>query len=112
MIERTLAKARFWIRNAEVNLQDRQRKVVNRLLDAGPGGFEGGLSTRKYQSLTGTSRATAYRDLSELVELGLFATRGEGRATRYEPIVPEWATRAGTGKAAPSPIARDGHLPE
>jgi len=100
VIERTLAKARFWIRNAEMNLQDRQRKVVNRLLDAGPGGFEGGLSTKKYQSMTGASRATAYRDLSELVELGLLATRGEGRATRYEPIVPEWATRARTDKTA------------
>jgi len=94
VIERTLAKARFWIRHSDANLQDRQRKVVNRLLDAGPGGFEGGLSTRKYQSMTGTSRATAYRDLSELVELGLLATRGEGRATRYEPIVPEWTADA------------------
>jgi Fic family protein len=100
VIERTLAKARFWIRHAEVNLQDRQRKVVNRLLDAGPGGFEGGLSTKKYQSMTGTSRATAYRDLSELVELGLLAARGDGRATRYEPVVPEWVTTARTGKTA------------
>ena len=60
-------------------LNERQRKVLNRLLDAGRGGFEGGLTTRKYVGLTKTSRATAYRELAELVVKGL-SPRGRTRA--------------------------------
>jgi len=47
-----LLKARFWKTHSEFAPTERQRKVLNRLLDAGPGGFEGGLSTRKYMSMT------------------------------------------------------------
>lgn len=59
----TLAKARFWLRHQATPLNARQRKVLNKLLDAGPGGFEGDINTRKYMSLSKTSRATAYREL-------------------------------------------------
>jgi Fic family protein len=69
-VANTLAKARFWLRHQTTSLNDRQRKVLNRLLDAGPDGFEGGINTRKYISITKTSRATAYRELAVLVELG------------------------------------------
>src|SRR3990172_935711 len=65
----TLAKARFWLRHQATDLNERQRKALNRLLYAGPDGFEGGINTRKYMSLTKTSRATAYRELAEL-EIG------------------------------------------
>jgi Fic family protein len=84
IVARTLAKARFWLRLQQVGLNERQRKVLNRLLDAGPGGFEGGINTRKYMSLTKTSRATAYRELADLVAKGcLVPTEARGRSSGY-----------------------------
>lgn len=85
LIAHTLAKAGFWQKYGSLPLNDRQRKVVSRLLDAGPGGFEGGLTTRKYVSLAKASRATAYREILDLVEHGLLvAGRGKGRSVSYE----------------------------
>lgn len=84
-VANTLAKARFWLRHQSTSLNERQRKVLNRLLDAGPDGFEGGITTRKYMSLTKTSRATAYRELADLVEKGCLApTDKAGRSSGYE----------------------------
>jgi Fic family protein len=81
----TLAKARFWLRFRDADLNDRQRKVLNRLLDAGPGGFEGGMSTRKMASLTGASKPTATRDLADLVRNGCLVPKGKGgRSAAYE----------------------------
>jgi Fic family protein len=83
-VAKTLAKARFWLRHQSADLNERQRKVLNRLLDAGPEGFDGGINTRKYMSLTKTSRATAYRELSELVEKGCLVPTGKrGRSSGY-----------------------------
>ena len=45
------SKAHFWQRYDEVKLSDRQRKVVNRLLDAGPERLEGRMTTQKYASI-------------------------------------------------------------
>ncbi|MDE2392010.1 MAG: Fic family protein, partial [Rhodospirillales bacterium] len=84
-VANTLAKARFWLKQQAVPLNERQRKVLNRLLDAGPNGFEGGINTRKYVSLTKTSRATAYRELADLVEKGCLTPVGKGgRSSAYE----------------------------
>jgi Fic family protein len=83
----TLAKARFWLRQQTTDLSERQRKVLNRLLDAGPGGFEGGINTRKYMSLTHTSRATAYRELADLVEKCCLQPTGKGgRSSGYQIV--------------------------
>jgi Fic family protein len=85
LVARTLAKARFWLRFQGVELNERQRKVLNRLLDAGPQGFAGGISNRKYMSLTRTSRATASRELSDLAEKGCLVPTGKGgRSSAYE----------------------------
>ena len=46
-IDGTLAKARFWMDHSNKDLNERQRRAVNLLLDAGPNGFEGGMSTKK-----------------------------------------------------------------
>lgn len=87
-VANTLSKARFWLRHQGTNLNGRQRKVLNRLLDAGPDGFEGGITTRKYMSLTKTSRVTAYRELADLVEKGCLMPTGKGgRSSSY---VIEW----------------------
>lgn len=84
-ITQTLAKARFWLQFRDAGLNGRQRKVLNRLLDAGPGGFEGGMSTRKYANLTAASKPTATRDLADLVEKGCLVPNDKGgRSIAYE----------------------------
>jgi Fic family protein len=78
-------KARFWQRHAQDPLSDRQRKVINRLLDSGRGGFEGGLTTRKYVALADVSRATAFREIEQLLKLGILVRRsGGGRSVSYD----------------------------
>jgi Fic family protein len=80
-----LDKARFWRRHAGVALSERQRKVVNRLLDAGRGRFEGGLTTRKYVAMTGASRATAFREIEDLLTRAMLVRRpGGGRSVSYD----------------------------
>lgn len=69
------------------DLNDRQLKVVRRMLDEGPDGFEGGMNARKYISIVKTSKATATRDLQRLVELGVLEPHGGGRSTRYRLLV-------------------------
>lgn len=90
VIDASLEKARFWHAHREAELSPRQRKMLNVLLDAGPGGFEGGMSTKKYESLTGASRATSSRDLTELEDKGLLLRAGSGRSTRYYLAIPGW----------------------
>jgi Fic family protein len=94
VIDDTLAKARFWLDHSGKDLNERQRKVMNLLLNAGPNGFEGGMSTKKYESIASTSRATASRELIELEGLGLLQHMGAGRSTRYHVNLPGWAPRA------------------
>ncbi len=91
VVDLSLAKAMFWNQHRAKDLSPRQRKTVNALLDAGPGGFEGGMSTRKYERLTGAARATASRDLIELAALGLLVQVGAGRGTRYYLQIEGWA---------------------
>jgi len=90
LISIVLEKARFWQRHGQTQLNERQRKVINRLLDAGPGGFEGGLTTRKYVSMAKASRATAYREISDLVEKQVLKQNpGGGRSVSYDLIWPD-----------------------
>jgi Fic family protein len=77
-------KANFWQQYDLFKLSERQKKVVNRLLDAGPEGFEGGMTTQKYASISHCSRATAFRELDQLFEIGVFQRVGQGRAVRYQ----------------------------
>ena len=65
-------------------LNERQRKALNSMLDAGPEGFVGGMTNRKYAHLTKASPATAQRDLAQLVELSCLSLVGAGRGVRYE----------------------------
>lgn len=90
VVDDTLVKARFWLDHNDKVLNERQRKVINLLLNAGPGGFEGGMSTKKYESVAGTSRATASRELLELETFGMLEQVGAGRSTRYYVKLPGW----------------------
>jgi len=82
-VGKVLDKAKFWLSHQHLNLNERQRKVLNNLLDAGVDGFEGGMNTRKYVGLTKTSRATAYRELTDLVEKDCLSASGAGRSVSY-----------------------------
>jgi Fic family protein len=90
VIDTSLEKARFWLDHSEKALSQRQRKVLNLLLDAGPNGFTGAMNTKKYASITSASRATASRDLIELEYLTLLCRTGVGPATRYYINIPGW----------------------
>src|SRR5262249_34001678 len=85
-MQKALGHNMYW---AQVNakhpgLSVSQRKCLARLVEAQPEGFAGGMSTEKYANLTSVSRATAYRELAELSELGLLEKTGVGRGTRYQ----------------------------
>jgi len=77
-----IAKARFHGLHRD-QMNDRQGKTIERIFREGPAGFTGGLSAENYISITGTSRATATRDLHDLVEQGMLTRTGERRHTRY-----------------------------
>ena len=80
MLASVLRKAKLWQRIGTGRISERQRKVVNRLLD----GFEGNLTTSKYAKLTGCSTDTALRDIRELLEQGvLTCNAGGGRSASY-----------------------------
>ena len=78
-------KTRFWadLREQHPQLTPTQTKAINKLYDADPEGFAGGMSTEKYVNLCGVSRATAYRELTALCEMGVLVQTGVGRGTRY-----------------------------
>ncbi len=75
-----IAKARYWETLRDVPLNERQRLVINRLLE----GFEGKLTTSKWAALTQSSQDTALRDIQQLVERGvLIRNAAGGRSTSY-----------------------------
>ncbi len=70
----------FWEKLRDVPLNERQRLVINRLLD----GFEGKLTTSKWAALTKCSQDTALRDIQQLVERGVLVRNAAGgRSTSY-----------------------------
>jgi len=85
-IEYLVQKTKFWDKYREYALNERQIKVLNKILDMGSENFEGGISTKKYISLTKVSKATAVRDISQLVEFGCIRKieGSSGRNIRYE----------------------------
>jgi Fic family protein len=85
LIEKVLAKASFWKHFSQTALSDRQRKVVNILLNAGKDEFKGGLTTRKYSSIEKVSRATAFREITDLIEKKVILQNpSKGRSTSYD----------------------------
>ncbi|HRP57346.1 Fic family protein [Agriterribacter sp.] len=84
-IEFTLKKTKFFDRFKD-RLNERQVMVIRRILEEGPKGFEGGMNARKYIGITKTSKATATRDMQQLLETGAFKLAGKagGRSTSYQ----------------------------
>ena len=94
VVRQAVDKSAFRLNAATCDLNARQHKVLGRLLEAGNtelgGGFLGGMSTDKYAKITGASKATASRDLTDLLAKGLLRVEGVGKATRYAVNVPGW----------------------
>jgi Fic family protein len=80
VLSSVLRKAEFWRVHAATSLNDRQRDILNRLLD----GFEGKLTSSKWAKIEKCSPDTALRDINELVVYGILARdEGGGRSTSY-----------------------------
>ena len=77
------AKAKY-LHYFQRGLNPRQEKAVLRIFREGLNGFQGGLSVKNYIAITKASRATATRDLSDLVQKGAFSRTGKLKSTRYE----------------------------
>ena len=90
-IDSAIQRIQFQAGMSSVRLNERQQKTMKKLLDAGPKGFEGGMTTRKHERISQTSTPTAARDLIELERLGLLKRYGAGRSTRYYPAIEGWA---------------------
>lgn len=81
-VEFSVAKAKFYERYRD-QFNERQEKVIARMFREGIDGFKGGLSAENYIAITQASRATATRDLQDLVAKGALTRTGERRHTRY-----------------------------
>lgn len=85
----TIRRVDFYVAKAKLyeklrgKLNERQHKAIARMFEEGIDGFKGGLSAENYISITKTSRATATRDLRDLVAIGALTKTGELRHTRY-----------------------------
>ncbi|WP_439392766.1 Fic family protein [Bradyrhizobium sp. PMVTL-01] len=78
-----LEKADFWKRHATARINERQRDMLNRLLD----GFEGKLTSSKWAKIEKCSPDTALRDIRDLVDQGILAKdEGGGRSTSYSLV--------------------------
>ncbi len=87
-VQHALQKSRFWQHYLELTFNERQKKIINKLLDAGPEDFTGGLTNRKYRGMTKVSRETAKRDIADLVEKGVLVKKpGGGRSVSYDLIL-------------------------
>jgi Fic family protein len=85
MLEAVLIKARFWKAHAGESFNERQRTIINRLLD----GFDGKLTSSKWAKLTKCSQDTALRDMSDLLNRQILAKdEAGGRSTSYELRLP------------------------
>ncbi len=90
VIANAINKSAYWQSVSDYAVNERQKKMLVRLLDAGDGGFLGGLTAEKYGKIAGVSKATATRDLAALVLCELLVVDGVGKATRYAANVPGW----------------------
>ena len=88
IIGKTVLIGNFWKKYSQVELSERQRKVIQKMLESEPEGFVGGMTNRKYVGLTRTSPASAKRDLGDLEEKGLLKrNESKGRSISYSLVL-------------------------
>jgi Fic family protein len=81
LLEKVIYKHSFWLKYTSINVNDRQRKILNMLMDE----FEGVLNTTKWAKIGKCSQDTALRDIQDLIEKGILAKSEQGgRSTNYE----------------------------
>lgn len=86
VLDTIMHKSEFWKEYAEVHVNERQKKLLNRFLD----GFEGKISSSKWAKIAKCSQDTAYRDILDLIEKGILQKNTDsGRSTSYSLIVPK-----------------------
>lgn len=69
-LEFLVQKTKFWDKHKNIDLNTRQIKVLNFILDIGISDFKGNLTKKKYMSISSSSSTTASRDISKLLEIG------------------------------------------
>lgn len=75
-----MKKTKFWERHATSTLNERQKIMLNKLLD----GFEGKLTSPKWAKITKCSSDTAVRDINDLLQKGILEKEPQGgRSTNY-----------------------------
>jgi Fic family protein len=90
IISGVFLRADFWNQHAQTELNERQKRVINRILEAGPGNFIGGLTTRKYVGIAKVSRATAFREIADMLDKKVLRQlSGKGRSVHYDLIWPQ-----------------------
>lgn len=82
LVELTLQKTQY-LDKYKSGLNERQLKVIGKMMEKLPEEFEGGMTAKKYMSITHASKATATRDLQEMVEKGMLIDKGGGRSVHY-----------------------------
>jgi len=87
VVDFLMHKTLFFDRNRN-RINQRQEKVITRIFKEGIEGFEDGLSAKNYISITKTSRATATRDLQDLVDKNIFYRQGDRKSARYFLHIP------------------------
>lgn len=83
IVDFTLRKSRYFDR-FRTEFNPAQRKVIDQMFDAGPSGFQGGMTASKYSRLARVSKATATRHLVDLAQKGALVIEGQGKTTRYQ----------------------------
>lgn len=88
MMKRAMLVGNFWKVHAQIDLNPRQKKVLQKMLESESQGFLGGMTNRKYVSITKVSSASAKRDLLDLEEKGLLKrNESKGRSVSYSLIL-------------------------
>jgi Fic family protein len=84
LVEKSLFINRYYKHTSEISLNERQKKVIKKLLEHLPNDFDGGLTNKNYVSITKGSPESAKRDLKDLVDKGILLVSGAGRSTSYQ----------------------------
>ena len=92
VVQSVIEKTHYWDRVNKLSLDDKKTKILERLFASEPEGFQGGMTAKKYVNLTGVSKPTATRNLTELVNLNCLISVGGGRSTHYQLALKKYIT--------------------
>jgi Uncharacterized conserved protein len=83
ILTRVFFKAEFWQKHLDTPINERQRKLLNKLMD----GFDGKLTSSKWAKIAKCSKDSAVRDINDLIDKGILQKEAAGgRSTNYELV--------------------------